>query len=99
MANALRVVKSHDAHTHAVTMDLPPDGVRVEIEHLSGEILLEVKLEVKTADFVGSVRGSKMTWIADGLRITIPAALVEAHREFLLSILDPERATSPSDAA
>lgn len=72
------------------------DVVKIEIEHISGEILLEIKLEVCAADLVGEVAGSKIMWSADGLRVTIPTNFLNIHRDVIARLVQGARGQSPS---
>lgn len=63
------------------------DVVKIEIEHMSGEIVLEIKLEVRAADLVGDVAGSKITWSANGLRVTIPTSFLSVHRDIVAKLV------------
>lgn len=64
------------------------DVVKIEIEHLAGEVFLEIKLEVRASDIVGDVYGSKMTLSADGVRVTIPASFLDTHRELVARVIE-----------
>lgn len=63
--------------------------VRIEIAQLTGELLLEVRVEVATARIVGHVRGTNVTWQAEGVRITVPASAAELIRETLTRMSAP----------
>jgi hypothetical protein len=64
------------------------DLVRIEIQHLAGEMALEVSVELPPTHLSCHVRGTTITWQAEGIRITVPAASAEVLRETLARLTE-----------
>ncbi|MFA5862878.1 MAG: hypothetical protein WDA16_14395 [Candidatus Thermoplasmatota archaeon] len=53
------------------------DFVRIDIEHLSGHVVIELNLHLKVSELEIQVKGKELTWSAKGVRVTIPARAAE----------------------
>lgn len=60
--------------------------VKIEMEHLAGEMTIELKIEVPPAKLIGHVKGFSITWQADGVRITIPGTALDVVLEKLTGL-------------
>lgn len=71
--------------------------VRIDIEHLTGQLVIELNLHLKISELEIEARGKELTWGAKGVRITIPTHAAEA----LAAIIPPHarRAEGPSRQA
>lgn len=49
------------------------DFVRIDIEHLSGHVVIELNLHLKVSELEIQAKGKELTWSAKGVRVTIPA--------------------------
>lgn len=92
--NTTRSLKTDCTSLVVSTMDAS-DFVRIEIEQLSGELALEIKLHVRASEFEARASGSNVTWSANGVRVVVPAGALESLRQAILRIL-PDRDERPS---
>lgn len=96
MANAFRDLMNSECQAPAGVCLEPEDVVKIEIEHLTAEMALEIHVQLRPADITADLVGSNIHCAADGVRITIPASLAERLREIVSLLLhashDPRQA-------
>lgn len=61
----------------------PDELVRIEITNLTGEMTLEMHVEVAAASIVAHARGTHVTWQAEGVRVVMPASALESLKRAL----------------
>lgn len=65
--------------------------VRIDIEHLSGHIVIELNLHLKVSELEIHATGKELTWSAQGVRVTIPAHAAEALAASVSKLTEQER--------
>jgi hypothetical protein len=93
------MMQTHSQAGAGVAVD-SGDMVKIEIEHLTAEMVLELNVQLRPADLTAHLVGSNVTWAADGVRVTMPTSLLEAIREMLARVIIQQNAgPSPSGGA